>query len=143
VGDDAEDGQLQDDDRRVAHEYRMQSACSFACACARSVQVLVIHWRQGFSVLERPEVALDGDMRPLPTRLATEWGPRHDAGSARPVSRVHGGRVPVAIAMAGSALVYILLTGNLPPFVVVHRMISGIDSFRSSPCRFSSWPATR
>jgi len=37
--------------------------------------------------------------------------------------------VPVAIAMAGSALVYILLTGDLPPFVVVHRMISGIDSF--------------
>jgi TRAP-type C4-dicarboxylate transport system permease large subunit len=37
--------------------------------------------------------------------------------------------VPVAIAMAGSALVYILLTGNLPPFVVIHRMISGIDSF--------------
>jgi len=37
--------------------------------------------------------------------------------------------IPVAIAMAGSALVYILLTGDLPPFVVVHRMISGIDSF--------------
>ena len=37
--------------------------------------------------------------------------------------------VPVAIAMAGSALVYILLTGDLPPFVVVHRMVSGIDSF--------------
>src|SRR5437773_1998809 len=37
--------------------------------------------------------------------------------------------VPVAIAMAGSALVYILLTGDIPPFVVVHRMISGIDSF--------------
>ncbi len=37
--------------------------------------------------------------------------------------------VPVAISMAGSALVYILLTGDLPPFVVVHRMISGIDSF--------------
>ena len=37
--------------------------------------------------------------------------------------------IPVAIAMAGSALVYILLSGNLPPFVVVHRMISGIDSF--------------
>jgi TRAP-type C4-dicarboxylate transport system permease large subunit len=37
--------------------------------------------------------------------------------------------VPVAIAMAGSALVYIVLTGELPPFVVVHRMISGIDSF--------------
>src|SRR4051812_13440383 len=37
--------------------------------------------------------------------------------------------VPVAIAMAGSALVYILLTGDVPAFVVVHRMISGIDSF--------------
>ena len=37
--------------------------------------------------------------------------------------------VPVAIAMAGSALVYILLTGETPPFVVVHRMVSGIDSF--------------
>jgi TRAP-type C4-dicarboxylate transport system permease large subunit len=37
--------------------------------------------------------------------------------------------VPVAIAMAGSALVYILLTGDVPAFVVVHRMVSGIDSF--------------
>src|SRR6476659_4590522 len=37
--------------------------------------------------------------------------------------------LPVAIAMAGSALVYILITGDLPPYVVVHRMISGIDSF--------------
>ena len=39
------------------------------------------------------------------------------------------GGIPVAIAMAGSALLYILWSGNLPPFVVVHRMISGIDSF--------------
>ena len=37
--------------------------------------------------------------------------------------------VPVAIAMAGSALVYVLVTGDVPPFVVVHRMVSGIDSF--------------
>src|SRR6187401_2776400 len=37
--------------------------------------------------------------------------------------------LPVAIAMAGASLVYILISGNLPPFVVVHRMISGIDSF--------------
>jgi tripartite ATP-independent transporter DctM subunit len=37
--------------------------------------------------------------------------------------------VPVAIAMAGSALVYILLSGDVPSFVVVHRMVSGIDSF--------------
>jgi TRAP-type C4-dicarboxylate transport system permease large subunit len=39
------------------------------------------------------------------------------------------GGVPVAIAMAGSSLIYILFTGNLPPFAVVHRMIGGIDSF--------------
>ena len=37
--------------------------------------------------------------------------------------------IPVAIAMAGSALIYVLLTGNTPPMVVVHRMISGVDSF--------------
>ena len=37
--------------------------------------------------------------------------------------------VPVAIAMAGSSLAYIFFTGNLPPFVVIHRMVSGIDSF--------------
>jgi TRAP-type C4-dicarboxylate transport system permease large subunit len=39
------------------------------------------------------------------------------------------GGIPVAIAMAGSALIYILWTGNLPAFVVIHRMVSGIDSF--------------
>jgi TRAP-type C4-dicarboxylate transport system permease large subunit len=39
------------------------------------------------------------------------------------------GGVPVAIAMAGSSLVYILASGDLPPFAVVHRMIGGIDSF--------------
>ena len=37
--------------------------------------------------------------------------------------------LPVAIAMAGSSLVYILVSGNLPGFAVVHRMIGGIDSF--------------
>jgi TRAP-type C4-dicarboxylate transport system permease large subunit len=39
------------------------------------------------------------------------------------------GGVPVAIAMAGSVLVYILINGGVPPFVVIHRMVSGIDSF--------------
>ena len=39
------------------------------------------------------------------------------------------GGLPVAIAMAGSALIYIIATGNLPAFVVIHRMVSGIDSF--------------
>ncbi|MEO7548399.1 MAG: TRAP transporter large permease [Ramlibacter sp.] len=39
------------------------------------------------------------------------------------------GGIPVAIAMAGSSLIYIWFTGNLPSFVVIHRMVSGIDSF--------------
>ena len=39
------------------------------------------------------------------------------------------GGIPVAMAMAGSALIYIWWSGGLPPFVVIHRMISGIDSF--------------
>ena len=37
--------------------------------------------------------------------------------------------IPVAIAMAGASLVYILVSGDLPGFAVVHRMIGGIDSF--------------
>jgi tripartite ATP-independent transporter DctM subunit len=39
------------------------------------------------------------------------------------------GGIPVAIAMAGASLIYILYTANLPGFVVIHRMIGGIDSF--------------
>jgi TRAP-type C4-dicarboxylate transport system permease large subunit len=40
-----------------------------------------------------------------------------------------GAGVPVAIAMAGAALIYVALSGNPPPYVVIHRMVSGIDSF--------------
>jgi len=39
------------------------------------------------------------------------------------------GGIPVAMAMAGASLIYIVATNNLPPFVVIHRMIGGIDSF--------------
>ncbi|MEI7536737.1 MAG: TRAP transporter large permease [Comamonadaceae bacterium] len=39
------------------------------------------------------------------------------------------GGIPVAMAMSGSALLYIWWTGTLPPYVVIHRMIGGIDSF--------------
>ena len=39
------------------------------------------------------------------------------------------GGIPVAIAMAGASLAYILVSGSLPPYVVIHRMIGGIDSF--------------
>jgi TRAP-type C4-dicarboxylate transport system permease small subunit len=34
----------------------------FAFAAVRAAQVLLIHWRQGYSVLERPESALDGQV---------------------------------------------------------------------------------
>src|SRR5712671_1506865 len=37
--------------------------------------------------------------------------------------------IPVAIAMAGAALIYLWISDSSPPMVVVHRMISGIDSF--------------
>jgi TRAP-type C4-dicarboxylate transport system permease large subunit len=40
-----------------------------------------------------------------------------------------GAGIPVAIAMAGASLIYVLMEGNPPPFVVIHRMVSGIDSF--------------
>ncbi|WP_309683764.1 TRAP transporter large permease [Polaromonas sp.] len=39
------------------------------------------------------------------------------------------GGLPVAMAMAGASLIYILFTNSSPPFVVIHRMVSGIDSF--------------
>lgn len=40
-----------------------------------------------------------------------------------------GAGIPVAIAMAGASLIYVMVEGNPPPFVVIHRMVSGIDSF--------------
>jgi len=39
------------------------------------------------------------------------------------------GGVPVAIAMAGASLIYLFIEPSSPPFVVIHRMVSGIDSF--------------
>lgn len=40
-----------------------------------------------------------------------------------------GSGVPVALAMAGASLVYVMASGVAPDFVVIHRMVSGIDSF--------------
>jgi TRAP-type C4-dicarboxylate transport system permease large subunit len=40
-----------------------------------------------------------------------------------------GTGVPVAIAMAGSSLIFVMATGTVPDFVVIHRMVNGIDSF--------------
>ena len=39
------------------------------------------------------------------------------------------GGIPVAIAMAGASLIYLIYQDTTPPFVVIHRMVSGIDSF--------------
>ncbi len=37
--------------------------------------------------------------------------------------------LPVAIAMAGASLIYVMATGNVPQYVVIHRMFGGLDSF--------------
>lgn len=37
--------------------------------------------------------------------------------------------VPIAISLAGSCLLYVMLTGRVPDVVVIHRMINGVDSF--------------
>jgi tripartite ATP-independent transporter DctM subunit len=37
--------------------------------------------------------------------------------------------VPVAIALGGSSLLFVLITGQVPDVVVVHRMVNGVDSF--------------
>ena len=37
--------------------------------------------------------------------------------------------VPVAIALAGSSLVFLLVDGHVPSVVVAHRMVNGVDSF--------------
>ncbi len=40
-----------------------------------------------------------------------------------------GSGIPVAIAMAGASLIYVIASGTAPDFVVIHRMVNGIDSF--------------
>jgi tripartite ATP-independent transporter DctM subunit len=39
------------------------------------------------------------------------------------------GGVPVAIAMATASLLYVMMSGTIPDFVVIHRMYGGVDSF--------------
>jgi TRAP-type C4-dicarboxylate transport system permease large subunit len=40
-----------------------------------------------------------------------------------------GTGLPVAMAMAGASLIYVMVTGNIPDYVVIHRMVGGLDSF--------------
>lgn len=37
--------------------------------------------------------------------------------------------VPIAISLAGSCLMYVYLSGQVPDLIVAHRMINGVDSF--------------
>ena len=37
--------------------------------------------------------------------------------------------IPVALAMAISSLLYVLVDGTMQDFAVLHRMIGGVDSF--------------
>ncbi|MDP2572006.1 TRAP transporter large permease [Vibrio penaeicida] len=37
--------------------------------------------------------------------------------------------LPVAVALAGASLLFILIDASLPSMVVLHRMVSGVDSF--------------
>jgi tripartite ATP-independent transporter DctM subunit len=37
--------------------------------------------------------------------------------------------LPIALALAGSSLFYIMLSGAVPEIVVIHRMVNGVDSF--------------
>ncbi|MBC7802922.1 MAG: TRAP transporter large permease [Candidatus Parcubacteria bacterium] len=37
--------------------------------------------------------------------------------------------LPVALAMSAAALLYVMVTGTVPDYVVIHRMVGGLDSF--------------
>jgi TRAP-type C4-dicarboxylate transport system permease large subunit len=37
--------------------------------------------------------------------------------------------IPIAIAMCIGSLIYIWLSGTIPPLTVIHRMVGGVDSF--------------
>lgn len=37
--------------------------------------------------------------------------------------------LPVALAMSAASLIYVMATGTIPDYVVIHRMVNGIDSF--------------
>ena len=92
----------------------------FAAMCWRSVQVARIHWRRGYSVLERPESTI---ARPL------------SATSGHPMLKIFfllfmAGGIPVG-DRHGRRLAGLHPGGRAAcrRFVVIHRMVSGIDSF--------------
>jgi len=47
--------------------------------------------------------------------------------------------LPVAMAMALASLVYVMVSGTIPDFVVIHRMYGGVDSFPLLAVPFFIW----
>src|SRR6188474_3264035 len=47
--------------------------------------------------------------------------------------------LPVAMAMAVASLVYVIYSGTIPDFVVIHRMYGGVDSFPLLAVPFFIW----
>ena len=47
--------------------------------------------------------------------------------------------LPVAMAMAIASLVYVMVSGTIPDFVVIHRMYGGVDSFPLLAVPFFIW----
>src|ERR1700694_1915903 len=47
--------------------------------------------------------------------------------------------LPVAMAMAVASLVYVMISGTIPDFVVIHRMYGGVDSFPLLAVPFFIW----
>src|ERR687886_397783 len=47
--------------------------------------------------------------------------------------------LPVAMAMAVASLVYVMYSGTIPDYVVIHRMYGGVDSFPLLAVPFFIW----
>src|SRR5216110_3630471 len=47
--------------------------------------------------------------------------------------------VPVAMAMAAASLAYVMISGTIPDFVLIHRMYGGVDSFPLLAVPFFIW----
>src|SRR3954467_9436395 len=47
--------------------------------------------------------------------------------------------LPVAMAMAIASLIYVMVSGTIPDFVVIHRMYGGVDSFPLLAVPFFIW----
>jgi hypothetical protein len=87
----------------------------FAAMALRSVWVARVHWRRGYSVLERPN--------PPWTTADRSRCSRSSSCSSWPAACRWPSPWPARRCSTSS------VSGNLPPFVVIHRMVGGIDSF--------------